>query len=181
MANETDAELAARAPLRRVVAVGVDGEPIGAGGASGLTDAQLRASAVPVSGPLTDTQLRATAVPVSGPLTDTQLRATAIPVSRTAGKLETTTRTPLWATGQHVVTSATSAKTAAITGTEVMISLSADAYINIGTQSSITATKGAGSMFLAKGGPYTFQITSGQGVAVIMDSAAGVMSAVPVA
>lgn len=55
-------------------------------------------SAVPVSGPLTDTQLRATAVPisgtvtanagtgvlaVSGPLTDTQLRATAVPVSGT--------------------------------------------------------------------------------------------------
>lgn len=31
--------------------------------------------------PLTDTQLRATAVPVSGPLTDTQLRATALPVA----------------------------------------------------------------------------------------------------
>lgn len=55
----------------------------------GLTDTQLRATAVPVSGTvtattggLTDTQLRATAVPVSGtvtasgPLTDTQLRAT---------------------------------------------------------------------------------------------------------
>jgi hypothetical protein len=53
----------------------------------GLTDTQLRASAVPVSGtvtasgPLTDTQLRASAVPVSGPLTDTQLRASAVPVS----------------------------------------------------------------------------------------------------
>lgn len=53
----------------------------------GLTDAQLRATAVPVSGPLTDAQLRATAVPISGtvtasgPLTDTQLRATAVPVS----------------------------------------------------------------------------------------------------
>jgi hypothetical protein len=46
-----------------------------------LTDAQLRAAAVPVNGPLTDTQLRATAVPVNGPLTDTQLRATAVPVN----------------------------------------------------------------------------------------------------
>lgn len=36
-----------------------------------------------LSQPLTDTQLRATAVPVSGPLTDTQLRATAVPVSGT--------------------------------------------------------------------------------------------------
>lgn len=59
--------------------------------AQGLTDTQLRASPVPVSGtvstgltqPLTDTQLRATPVPVSGtvstglsqPLTDAQLRA----------------------------------------------------------------------------------------------------------
>jgi hypothetical protein len=54
-----------------------------------LTDTQLRATPVPVSGtvavtgPLTDTQLRATPVPVSGtvtatgPLTDTQLRASA--------------------------------------------------------------------------------------------------------
>lgn len=44
-------------------------------------------SAQAVTGPLTDTQLRATAVPVSGtvtatgPLTDTQLRATAVPIS----------------------------------------------------------------------------------------------------
>jgi hypothetical protein len=73
-----------------------------------LTDAQLRATAVPVSGtfwqatqpvsgPLTDTQLRATAVPVtgtvgvsgtvpvSGPLTDTQLRASAVPIAGTVG------------------------------------------------------------------------------------------------
>lgn len=58
-----------------------------------LTDAQLRAVAVPVSGtvtasgPLTDAELRATPVPVSGtvtasgPLTDAQLRATPVPVS----------------------------------------------------------------------------------------------------
>ena len=46
-----------------------------------LTDAQIRATALPVSGPLTDSQIRASALPVSGPLTDTQLRATALPVS----------------------------------------------------------------------------------------------------
>jgi hypothetical protein len=66
-----------------------------------LTDTQLRATAVPISGtvnantgltqPLTDTQLRATAVPISGtvtantgitqPLTNTELRASAVPVS----------------------------------------------------------------------------------------------------
>jgi hypothetical protein len=54
-----------------------------------LTDTELRATPVPVSGtvtasgPLTDTQLRATPVPVSGCLTDTELRATPVPVSGT--------------------------------------------------------------------------------------------------
>jgi hypothetical protein len=59
--------------------------------ATPLTDAQLRASPVPVSGPLTDIELRATPVPISGtvtantglsqPLTDSQLRASAVLVS----------------------------------------------------------------------------------------------------
>jgi hypothetical protein len=65
------------------------------GGGGGLTNAELRATPVPVSGTvttggLTDTQLRATAVPVSGPLTDTQLRATAVPISQATA---TVTRT----------------------------------------------------------------------------------------
>lgn len=41
---------------------------------------QLDSSGNPAT-PLTDAQLRATPVPVSGPLTDTQLRASAVPVS----------------------------------------------------------------------------------------------------
>ncbi len=70
----------------------------GSGPGSGLTDVELRAAPVPVSGPLTDAQLRAVGVPVTGtfwqatqpvsgtvtatgPLTDTQLRAAAVPVS----------------------------------------------------------------------------------------------------
>lgn len=65
------------------------------GASGGLTDAQLRATPVPVSGTvtattggLTDTQLRLTPVPVSGTvstggLTDTQLRLTPVPVSGT--------------------------------------------------------------------------------------------------
>jgi hypothetical protein len=48
-------------------------QPGGAGGGGGLTDAQLRASAVPVS--------IAASVPVTGPLTDAQLRASAVPTS----------------------------------------------------------------------------------------------------
>ena len=73
-----------------------------------LTDTQLRATAVPVSGtvtatgPLTDTQLRATAVPVSGPLTDTQLRATAVPVSGTVAATGPLTDTELRATAVPV-------------------------------------------------------------------------------
>ena len=64
-----------------------------------LTDAQLRATAVPISGtitantgltqPLTDTQLRASPVSVSGPLTDTQLRAADVPVSAASLPLPT--------------------------------------------------------------------------------------------
>lgn len=57
--------------------------------ATPLTDAQLRATPVPVSGPLTDVQLRAVAVPVSGPLTDSQLRAAAVPVSLASVPLAT--------------------------------------------------------------------------------------------
>lgn len=48
----------------------------GGGGSGGLTDTQLRATPVPVSGAF----YQATQ-PVSGPLTDTQLRATPVPVS----------------------------------------------------------------------------------------------------
>jgi hypothetical protein len=62
----------------------------------------------PVSGPLTDTQLRATPVPVSGsvsitgsvvvtgPLTDTQLRATPVPISGTVAA----TQSGAWSTGR---------------------------------------------------------------------------------
>lgn len=46
-----------------------------------LTDAELRASPVDVAGPLTDAELRASDVPVSGPLTDTELRADPVPVT----------------------------------------------------------------------------------------------------
>jgi hypothetical protein len=53
----------------------------GGGVVGGLTNTELRAVPVPVSGPLTDAQIRAVALPVSGPLTDAQLRAAAVPVS----------------------------------------------------------------------------------------------------
>jgi len=56
-------------PLR-IDPTGTTVQPVsGTVSTGGLTDTQLRATAVPVSGPLTDTQLRATAVPVSGSVT----------------------------------------------------------------------------------------------------------------
>jgi hypothetical protein len=99
IATESGADVSEENPLP----VDIGSGPFSVTG--GLTDTQLRATAVPVSlassvavtGPLTDTQLRATAVPVSGtvgvsgtvpvsgPLTDTQLRATALPVSGAVG------------------------------------------------------------------------------------------------
>lgn len=159
--------------IQGVTLLNPDGTPASAGGGGGGGSVEVTnfPAEQAVTGPLTNTQLRAAAVPVT--IAGAQ--------SVTPTKLGTTTRLPVWASGQHVVTSATSAKTTAITGTEVMISLSADAYIRIGTAASVVATKGAASMFLPKGGPYTFQLTSGEAVAVIMDTAAGVMSAVPVA
>lgn len=99
----------------------------------------------------------------------------------TLDKLETTTRTPVWASGQSFTTSTTTARGTAITGTEVMISTDADAYINIGTAGAVNATVGAGSMFIAKGGPYTFQITSGQAVAAILSTGTGRVTLLPVA
>ena len=62
------------------------GESAAAAPFTGLTDAELRAAPVPVTGPLTDAQLRAAPVPVtvSNPgLTDAQLRAAPLPVSGT--------------------------------------------------------------------------------------------------
>lgn len=95
-----------------------------------LTDAQLRAAAVPVSltsttitgsvavtGPLTDAQLRATAVPISGTvavsnpgLTDVQLRASAVPVSLASTTITGSVTTTLASTTvtNTVATSSTS-------------------------------------------------------------------------
>lgn len=89
----------------------------------GLTDTQLRATAVPVSGPLTDAQLRAAAVPVSGtvtasgPLTDTQLRATPVPVSGTITASGPLTDTQLRAT--PVPVSGTVTATGPLTDTQL--------------------------------------------------------------
>lgn len=72
------------APQAVVLLDPVTGLPYAAGGGAAsesLTDAQLRAAAIPVTGPATDAQLRTSPLPVSGPLTDAQLRATIVPVA----------------------------------------------------------------------------------------------------
>jgi len=62
------------------VVPGAPPTPLASSCSNCLTDGQLRASNVGVSGPLTDAQLRASNVAVSGPLTDAQLRATDVGV-----------------------------------------------------------------------------------------------------
>lgn len=51
----------------KIVVINEDGSSVNSGGSvgSGLTNTELRATPVPVSGPVTDTQMRATPVPVS--------------------------------------------------------------------------------------------------------------------
>lgn len=106
---------------------------LGGGGAVGLTDAELRATPVPVSGtvtatgPLTDAQLRAVAVPVSGtvtatgPLTDAQLRATPVPVSGTV-----TTTPPANASTNLAQVAGTATVTGGIVGSQGVGGVSAN-------------------------------------------------------
>jgi len=83
--TDTRAKVITTCPLDSDRGLVVRNIPCGTQAVSGpLTDAQLRATRVPVELPpggsgLTDAELRATPVPVSGPLTDAQLRASAVP------------------------------------------------------------------------------------------------------
>lgn len=111
----------------------VDGSGVTQPVSGPLTDTQLRATPVPVSGTLTvntgltDTQLRATPVPVSGtvstgltqPLTDTQLRATPVPVSGTVTVNTGLTDTQLRATPVPVSNTSLPLPTGASTETTV--------------------------------------------------------------
>lgn len=144
-----------------------------------LTDAELRAVAVPisgtvtanvsgtvpVSGPLTDTQLRAAAVPISGtvtatgPLTDTQLRATAVPVS---GPL---TDTQLRATAVPVSFSTTS-----LTPTVTRVAVSATVATLLtasGSRQRFVIHNETGTLYVKFGSAatdtdYTYRLTANQ-------------------
>lgn len=98
-----------------VTLIGSDGGG-GGGTGGGLTDAQLRATPVPVTGGLTDAQLRASAIPVTGALTDAQLRASALTVTGgltnaqlRAAPIETT---PARGTGGNIAVAVTETATA---------------------------------------------------------------------
>lgn len=100
-------------------------------------------SAQAVTGPLTDTQLRATAVPVSGtvtatgPLTDTQLRATAVPIS-------------VATIPSHAVTNAgtfsvqVSSLPALAAGSNVIGALTANQSVNVAQINGVTPLMGNG-------------------------------------
>lgn len=100
---------------------------------------------LPVSGPLTDAQLRAIPVPVSGtvtgPLTDTQLRASAVPVSLASSPLPSGAAT-------EATLSAFSAKTAAalVPSAFDYISLS---YTGDNLTTAVYKTGGAGGSTVA--------------------------------
>lgn len=161
MAGITDEELIARAPFVRAAIV--DGAIGGGGDGGGLTDEELRAAPVPVSG----TVGISGTVPVSG----------TVSIAATP-KLGQSTRTLGWATGQHLAISTTAARSTAITGTEVLVSLSVPGYIKVG-DNAVTAAAAAGSLYLPAG-PHYLQITSGQFVSVL-GTAAGVASVIPIA
>ena len=124
-----------------------------------LTDAQLRASTVPISGtvtantglsqPLTDAQLRASAVPISGtvtantgltqPLTDTQLRATAIQIEGTVSG----TAVPVSGTFFQATQPVSIAASVAVTGPLTDAQLRASDVPITGTVTANTPSTGA--------------------------------------
>lgn len=160
-------------------------------GPAGALERVTAANPMPVAGPLTDTQLRAAAVPVSGSVTASGIftMSGALPAGGNAiGSVEVSavpsraipTRSYSWASGAAVSVAATSARTAAgIAATEVLVCSSTDCFIAVGS-ASVVATAGAGSLFLAAGVPMHLQITSGQYVAAIRLSADGTLTILPV-
>ena len=118
---------------------------------AGLTDTQLRASAVPVS--LTSTTVTGS-VAVTGPLTDTQLRAVAVPVSLTSTTITGTvaaTQSGTWNIGSITTLPAlaTGANTiGAVTG-PAAAALALDATLTGGTLKAIARTAAKGTAIAA--------------------------------
>ncbi len=94
-------------------------------------------------------------------------------------KYEQTTRAYDFSTAQKVVTGAASAQSGALASNEVLLSATANMYINIG--SNPTAASTAGNLWLAAGAFFHLQVTPGvDKIAAIQDSAAGALFIIPV-
>lgn len=161
------------------------------------------AGTVAVSGPLTDTQLRATALPVSGTVgvsgsvavtgtfwqTTQPVSAASLPLptgAATSAAQDTNTAaiatvgTRAYGTAAtRVAYSGTSAQSAAITGTEVLVHNCGTARCYIKAGANPTAT--ANDIPLETGEKFHLRITTGDKIAVIQDSASGNLNVVPVA
>lgn len=119
-----------------------------------LTDAQLRAAVVPISGSVSVSNLPATqpvsgtvavsnfpaTQPVSGPLTDAQLRATPVPIS---GTVSTTSAAASTATIARVATTASSVVLLAANASRkkaiIMTETGAANYVAFAATASLTA------------------------------------------
>jgi hypothetical protein len=86
-----------------------------------------------------------------------------------------------WSSAQAVPFTATSARSAAINATEVSVSMSSAGWLRFGPAGSVTAGAGvAGSVYRGAGGPFFFQINSGEAVAVVRATADGVLAVHPI-
>jgi hypothetical protein len=127
----------------------------------------------PVSGPLTDAQLRATAVPVSGTVALGSGSANIGDVDvLTVPTIATTTRALDYANGVTVTAGATTSASAAITATEICIhnAGAVRAYVRQGSGTP-TASVAATSLAMEPGEKIWLRHTSGHAVAAIRDGA----------
>ena len=192
--------------------VGVSSLPLPAGAATQatlqalLTELELKADLTqtqPVSGPLTDAQLRAAAVPVSGtitantglaqPLTDAQLRAAAVPVSAGALPLPAgaATETTLETLNTKIPTQAISGllpvdtlgtpgvpRVQTTSGTAANIVLTTTCrrvsmFATQGTWYSISGAATATSHYIGAGERIDFDVPGSTTISVLQETAAG--------
>ena len=171
---------------RTKIAWGVDGSAVDTSASNplpvtlGLTDTQLRASAVAVS--FTGQSVGITgSVAVTGTFWQaTQPVSIASAVTVTPPTNATTTRAYDFTNGQRIASGATSARSTAVAASEIMLHASARCFVRIGDD-TVAATAGAGSFPLEIGEKFHCRLTSGQFVAVIRDTADGFLTVMPVA
>jgi hypothetical protein len=155
--------------------------PVDTGFIQGLTDAQLRATPVPVSGPLTDAQIRATALPVSGPLTSAQLTAAALATEVTAqsirDRLPSVFQTPNLLAIDSLGTPQVS-RVQATTGTAANIALTSTCrrvsmFATQGAWYSISGTATDTSHYVGAGERIDFDVPASTTISVLQETVAG--------